>query len=113
AARAVLRIGLRKRGELPGLPGAPMYRFRERSTREYVATTGVPVTAGGENRFMDVGLAAANALGELVDHLVAYRGLSREQAYVLVSVAADLHISSVVNIPNVLVSAALPLDVFE
>ncbi|BCB88137.1 acetamidase/formamidase family protein [Phytohabitans suffuscus] len=113
AARAMLRIGLRKRDQLPALPGSPTYRFRERSTREYLATTGVPVTAGGENRFMDVGLAAANALGELVDHLVAHRGFRPEQAYVLASVAADLHISSIVNIPNVLVSAALPLDIFE
>jgi acetamidase/formamidase len=32
---------------------------------------------------------------------------------VLVSVAADLKISSIVNIPNALVSAALPLDIFE
>jgi formamidase len=112
AARALLRIGLRKKADLTSLPGSPMYRFRERSTREYLATTGVPVTAEGENRFMDVNLAAVNALGELVDYLVADRRLRPEQAYVLVSVAADLHISSIVNIPNALVSAALPLDVF-
>lgn len=113
AARARVRINLRKRESFAAVPPSVAYRFRERSTREYYATTGVPVTATGENRFMDVTLAAANALLALVEHLVHERGLSREQAYVLVSVAADLHVSSIVNIPNALVSAALPLDVFE
>ena len=61
---------------------------------------------------MDVYLAAAMALGELVDHLVRERGLTASQAYVLVSVAADLHVSSIVNIPNPCVSAALPTDLF-
>jgi formamidase len=58
-------------------------------------------------------MAARNALDELVNYLVAERGCTEEQAYVLVSVAADLKISSIVNIPNALVSAALPLDIFE
>ena len=62
---------------------------------------------------MDVRLAARNALSELVDWIAAERGLTPESAYVLASVAADLRISEVVNVPNPLVSAALPLDVFE
>jgi formamidase len=40
-------------------------------------------------------------------------GFSREQAYVLMSVAAELRVSELVDKPNALVSAALPLDVFE
>ena len=50
---------------------------------------------------------------ELVDWIAAERGLTPEAAYVLASVAADLRISEIVNVPNALVSAALPLDVFE
>jgi formamidase len=38
--------------------------------------------------------------------------LTREQAYVLCSVACDLHISNVVDVPNYVVSALLPEDVF-
>ena len=40
-------------------------------------------------------------------------GLTPEQGYVLFSVAADLRISSIVNAPNAVVSAHLPLDIFE
>ena len=62
---------------------------------------------------MDIGLAARRALLELIDYLQAVRGLDRAAAYVLCSVAADLRISEVVDVPNALVSALLPLDVFE
>jgi formamidase len=49
----------------------------------------------------------------MIDYLVKTRGLTREQAYVLVSVAVDLNISQVVNFPNVGVTAILNLDVFK
>jgi len=41
------------------------------------------------------------------------RGYSREQAYVICSVAVDLRISNVVDLPNVIVSALLPEAIFE
>ena len=40
------------------------------------------------------------------------RGLTPNQAYILVSVAADLRVSEVVDVPNAIVSAHLPLDIF-
>jgi formamidase len=58
------------------------------------------------------GLEAQDALLNMIDHLVAERGYSREQAYVLTSVAVDLRISQLVDVPNVVVSAFLPLDIF-
>jgi formamidase len=60
----------------------------------------------------DVTLAAKDALLNMIDHLVAERGYSREQAYALTSVAVNLHISELVDVPNVVVSAFLPLDIF-
>jgi formamidase len=81
--------------------------------RAWIATTGIPVDTNGLNGYFDVYEAARNALRELVEFLVRERGLSFQQAYVLVSVAADLRISSIVNTPNAVVSAILPLDVFE
>ena len=39
--------------------------------------------------------------------------LSREQAYILCSVACDLHISNMVDVPNYVVSNFLDLDVFH
>jgi formamidase len=44
--------------------------------------------------------------------LLQERGWTREQAYVLCSVAVDLRISNVVDVPNVTVSALLPEDIF-
>jgi formamidase len=45
--------------------------------------------------------------------LLQDRGFSREQAYVICSVAVDLRISNVVDLPNVVVSALLPEAIFS
>jgi acetamidase/formamidase len=44
---------------------------------------------------------------------VAERGLTREEAYVVASVAADLRISEIVDAPNWMVSAFLPEAIFQ
>ncbi len=62
---------------------------------------------------MDLRLAARRALLEMIGWLTAERGMSREQAYVLTSVAADLRVAEAVNVPNGVVSCRLPLDVFD
>jgi len=36
----------------------------------------------------------------MIDHLATERGLSREEAYILCSVAVDLKISEIVDAPN-------------
>jgi formamidase len=79
--------------------------------RRFYATTGISVTREGENRAEDVTLAARNALLNMIDHLVE-RGWTRQQAYALCSVAVDLKVSAVVDVPNMLVSAFLPEDIF-
>ncbi len=56
-------------------------------------------------------VAARNALLSMIDYLET-RGFNRKQAYALCSVAVDLRISQVVDVPNFLVSALLPLDIF-
>jgi formamidase len=76
-------------------------------------TTGIPLDDRGENEAVNVTVAARRALLEMIDWLGAERGLRREQAYVLASVAADLRVAEVVNIPNALVTCSLALDVFE
>ncbi|MGH7333281.1 MAG: acetamidase/formamidase family protein [Candidatus Rokuibacteriota bacterium] len=60
----------------------------------------------------DLFAAAQQAIRYMIDHLVRERGLSREQAYVLSSVAVDLKISEIVDAPNWIVSAFLPESVF-
>ena len=81
--------------------------------RRYLATTGISLADDGRNELLDLGLAARRALLELVEYLAATYGFAREAAYVLASVAAELRISQVVDLPNALVSALLPLDIFE
>jgi len=66
-----------------------------------------------ENLSKDVSLAARNALLEMIDYMVGTYGLTRQQAYLVASVAVDLRIGQLVDAPNVGVTAILPLDIFE
>ncbi|HUZ39031.1 MAG TPA: acetamidase/formamidase family protein [Streptosporangiaceae bacterium] len=79
----------------------------------YFATTGTCVRADGGNGFEDLTMAARNALSAMIGHLVTEFGYTRQQAYVICSVAVDLKASQVVDLPNVLVSAFLPLGIFD
>ena len=45
--------------------------------------------------------------------LLQERGFTRQQAYVICSVAVDLRISNVVDVPNYVVSALLPEAIFD
>jgi formamidase len=81
--------------------------------RRFFATTGLSVTRDGENRPEDLTLAARNALLNMIDHLQDHGGWTRQQAYAICSVAVDLKVSEVVDVPSFVVSAFLPLDIFE
>lgn len=61
----------------------------------------------------DLTLAARNATLNMIDFLVKTKGLTPEQAYVLTSVAVDLNIAQVVDVPNMGVTAILNRDVFK
>lgn len=97
---------------------------------KFYATVGFPLKAKGEipapltyldgqkigdlqNLSEDLTLAARSALIDMIDYLVRTHGLTREQAYILCSVATDLVIGQVVDVPNYLVSAIIDLKVFE
>ncbi|MCC7104419.1 MAG: acetamidase/formamidase family protein [Chloroflexi bacterium] len=54
-----------------------------------------------------------DAVRGMIELLGQEYGLSREEAFVLCSVAVDLKISEVVNAPNWVVSAFLPLSLFQ
>ena len=79
--------------------------------RRFYATTGISVARDGVDHSEDVSLAARNALLNMIDHL-GERGWTPQQAYAICSVAVDLKISQVVDVPNMLVSAFLPEDIF-
>jgi len=80
--------------------------------RDFIATMGMPVRADGRNESGDLTLAAKNAVIQMIE-LLEERGWSREQAYVLCSVAVDLRVSNVVDLPNAVVSALLPEAIFR
>jgi formamidase len=79
--------------------------------RSFHATTGISVRKDGQNESEDVSVAARNALLNMVDYL-GTRGFDRQQAYALCSCAVDLRIAQTVDVPNMLVTAFLPLDIF-
>ena len=84
-----------------------------RPGRRYFATTGIPLADDGTNAHLDLNLATRRALIEMLEWLEQEHGMEREPAYVLMSAAVELRISELVDTPNALVSAAMPLDVFE
>lgn len=80
--------------------------------QRFFATTGQSHTREGVNYSEDLTLAARNALLNMIDYLVAERGFTAQQAYAICSVAVDLKVSEMVDVPNFVVSAFLPLDIF-
>jgi len=72
-------------------------------TDAYYATTGFAETTDE---------AARKATRYMIDYLVAARGLSREDAYMLCSIAGDLHIAEVVDLPHMLVTMHLQKSIF-
>ncbi|MGN6170195.1 MAG: acetamidase/formamidase family protein [Solirubrobacteraceae bacterium] len=116
-AHVCLRCHLHKSRDLNWRPRFPLVKvdrpMQGRHPGPVLMTTGMPLDAHGEIGFHDVTLATQNALMELVDYLVHARGLTRNQAFTLVSVAGDLRISVIVNPPSPVVSVTLPIRVLE
>ena len=88
----------------------PEPRFRTRGPIATATNRGawVATTAHGPDLFA----SAQQAIRYMIEHLVEERGLSREEAYIVSSVAVDLKISEIVDAPNWIVSAFLPESVF-
>jgi formamidase len=80
--------------------------------KNFIATMGMPIRPDGFNESGDITLATRNAVINMLD-LLQERGWTREQAYVICSVAVDLRVSNVVDMPNVVVSAILPEEIFN
>ncbi|HET6867032.1 MAG TPA: acetamidase/formamidase family protein [Solirubrobacteraceae bacterium] len=116
AATVTLEVSVRKADTLRWRPRFPAIEYTQTASntkRACFETMGIPLTDEGENASLDATLAARRALLELIGWLEAERGLTREQGYVLASVAADLRVAEVVDVPNAVVTCSLPLDVFE
>ncbi len=118
--------GIMKRG--PHFEGGS--QLKQLEPDRFYATVGYPLKDAGEilpyttyldskkigplsNLSEDLTLAARSALLEMIDYLVKQKGYTREQAYVICSVAVDLRIANLVDLPNYAVSAILPLEIFD
>ena len=71
-----------------------------------------PKIAGLSNLSSDINLAARNALAAIIDYIMSEYGYDRPQAYMIASIAVDMRIGQLVDVPNVGVTAVLPLDIF-
>ncbi len=80
--------------------------------QKFSATMGMPVDDKGVNQGENLTLACRNALLNMIA-LLQERGYTREQAYCICSVAVDLRVSNVVDVPNYVVSALLPVDIVQ
>lgn len=101
AGSAKVRVGLEKKAGLRW----PEYATKGEAPpkRGWYATTGI-----GD----DLMAAAKDSARGMIAHLVKDYRLSKEEAYVLCSVAADLRIHEVVDRPNWVVGTMIPLDIF-
>jgi len=96
-----LRFGVQRGRRL----AAPEYRTpAQPAPGPRYATTGVAP---------DLMAASQDAVRGMIAYLQAEHGLSAANAYILCSVAVDLSISEVVDAPNWVVSASLPLGVVD
>jgi formamidase len=93
---AVVGYPLKKAGEVP-----PQWAYLDSEKIK-------PLT----NLSNDLTLAARNSMIAMIDWLMATKGLSKEQALVIASVACDLRISNVVDVPNYAVTTICPMEIF-
>ncbi len=93
---AVVGYPLKKAGEVP-----PQWAYLKSEIIK-------PLT----NLSNDLTLAARNSVITMLDWLMATKSLTKEQALVVVSVACDLRISNVVDVPNYAVTTICPMEIF-
>jgi acetamidase/formamidase len=102
ASRVTLRLGLAK----GAAPAFPLIETDPRAARtgRALATTGIGP---------DLMAASRDAVSLLIEEIHRRTGLPEADAYLLASVAADLKISEVVDVPNWVVSAHLELALLD
>jgi formamidase len=96
----------------------------------FYATVGYPIKGAGvdlpyttyldsakltplSNLSEDLTAAARASLIEMIGWLVDNKGFTRQQAYVITSVACDVRIGNLVDLPNYAVSTICPLEIFD
>jgi acetamidase/formamidase len=101
-----LRFTLHKNKQIP----SPQFLTAAGSLTPRTESAGFYVTTG---LGPDLLVCAQDAARTMIDYLETTYDLSRYDAYVLCSLAVDLKISQIVDKPNYIVSAYLPLSIFK
>jgi formamidase len=126
--RTEIRKGMASLVKAPHFEGGSQIKKLEPD--RFYATVGYPLKKAGEvppqhtyldskkigplvNLNEDLTLAARSSLLEMIDWLVKTKGYTADQAYVITSVACDLRIGNVVDVPNYAVSTICPLEIFR
>jgi acetamidase/formamidase len=104
-ATVTLRFGLQKGREIPELE----FRMPSRMTGSWNAAGWHCVTRHGPDLMENT----KNAIRGMIAYLGREHGLSPQEAFVLCSACVDVKISEVVDAPNWIVTAALPLGIFQ
>lgn len=97
-----IEAGMRIRYRIEVVEGARPIEEPQYETDEFYGVTAFATTLDE---------AARKATGFMIDYLVAEHGLTPEEAYILCSIAGDLKISEVVDVPHMLVSMHMPKSV--
>jgi len=132
-AEVTVRTEIRK-GMLSMMKSGPHFeggsQIKQLEPDRFYATVGYPIKGAGvdlpyttyldsfkltplSNLSEDLTAAARASLIEMIDWLVKTKGYTRQQAYVITSVACDLRIGNLVDVPNYAVSTICPLEIFD
>ena len=97
-----IEAGMKIRYRIEIVEGARSIEEPQYESDEYYAVTAFATTLDE---------AAVKATSYMIDYLTAEHDLTPEEAYILCSIAGDLKISEVVDVPHMLVSMHMPKEV--
>jgi len=100
--QTAIETSLRGRVQLTVRKGMTLNWPRAETATDYISMAADP----------DLARATATAIQEMVDFLAATRGLSKHEAYQLVSIAGNVAVTQLVDRPNVGVHVRLPKSIF-
>ena len=101
--QTAIETSLRGRVRLTVRKGMPLTWPRAETAADFISMAADP----------DLKVATSMAIQEMVDFIVATKGLSKHEAYQLVSIAGNVAITQLVDKPNVGVHVRLPKNIFK
>ena len=101
--QTAIETSLRGRVQLTVRKGLALNWPRAETATDYISMGADP----------DLKVATATAIQEMVDFLAATRGLSKHEAYQLVSIAGNVAVTQLVDRPNVGVHVKVPKSIFR